>query len=66
MQLQTLEKVPEVRDWLSRNVEKLSLTFPSDDDTWAFIVGRWPGIPTHDAESLLGEAMRPIPEGLAQ
>nr|WP_250808476.1 hypothetical protein [Neorhizobium tomejilense] len=61
MQLYTLEKVPEVRTWLAKNVSQESLTFPSDDQTWAFIVGRWPSISTHDAECLLGEAMKPIP-----
>lgn len=61
MELRILEKVSEVRNWLAGNVDRETLAFPSDDDTWAFITARWPHISAHDAESLLGEAMRPVP-----
>lgn len=62
MNMVTMEKVPEVRAWLADNLDRNTLEFPTDDDTWAFIVSRWPRIPTNDAESLLGEAMKNIPE----
>ena len=62
MQLATIEKVPEVRAWLLDNIDRDSLVFLDDDAAWAFITDRWPRITSHDAESLLGEAMKNIPE----
>lgn len=62
MQAHILEKVPEVKRWLAKNVDEETLAFPDADRTWEFITSKWPSIPTNDAESLLGEAMKSIPE----
>jgi hypothetical protein len=62
MQSHILEKVPEVRQWLAKNVDTGTLAFPDADATWDFITTRWQNITTNDAESLLGEAMKDIPE----
>jgi len=54
-------KVVETRNWIADNLDRSTLKFPSDDDVWAFITTKWPGILTHDAEKVLGEAMKNIP-----
>jgi hypothetical protein len=62
MRLEIIEKVPEVRNWLASNVNPETLAFPNADATWEFITRRWKEITPNDAEALLGEAMRPIPD----
>jgi hypothetical protein len=52
----------ETKAYLAKNVSEETLTFPSEDDVWTFITTRWPTISPHNAERLLGEAMRNIPE----
>jgi hypothetical protein len=49
------------RNWIADNLDRTTLRFPSDDEVWAFITTQWPRILTHDAEKVLGEAMKSIP-----
>lgn len=60
MEAQIVEKAKEVRAWLAGNVDKDDLSFPDEDATWEFITKRWPQITPHQAEAVLGEAMKPI------
>jgi hypothetical protein len=55
------EQVTETRNWIADHLDRKTLKFPSDDDVWAFITTTWPRISTHNAERLLGEAMKNIP-----
>jgi hypothetical protein len=54
-------KVTDTRNWIAENIDRATLKFPSDDDVWAFITTKWQGISTHNAERVLGEAMKHIP-----
>lgn len=53
--------VAETRNWIADNIDRSTLKFPSDDAVWEFITTKWPGISTHNAERVLGEAMKHIP-----
>jgi len=59
-ELTVTERVAAVRVWLAENVDRESLEFPDEDQTWDYITTTWVTLSTDVAEKVLCEAMKPI------